>query len=135
MPRQRSANRSSLARKATPNRTKNTPRVNKRIPSKSPSKKGKSSAKRENNIMKVVHNCLKRNEQRMNLAQKSIFSNLIKDEIMDKSKGIYDKLNRAIQTYNERLKKELVNHVNLKLRIACTERGIFTEEDFSKHSK
>ena len=77
--------------------------------------------------MKVAFNCIQRNENRMNLAQKSIFSNLINEEILDKSSGIYDKLNRAIHTYNDRLKKELINHVNLKLKIACIERGVFTE--------
>jgi len=83
--------------------------------------------------MKVVFNCIKRNENRMNLAQKSIFSNLVSEEIMDNSSGIYNKLGRAIDTYNERLKKELVNHVNLKLKIACIERGVFTEGDFEKN--
>lgn len=133
MLRQKSGKRRSFARNTTPRKQKNS--STKKSPSKSPLKTGRNNKnkKKKENIMKVVFNWIKRNENRMNLAQKSIFSNLISEKIMDNSSGIYRKLGRAIDTYNERLKKELINHVNLKLKIACIERGVFTEGDFEKN--
>jgi hypothetical protein len=101
--------------------------------SKSPIQTRSRSIKQTDNITKVINNCIERNEERMNIAQKSLFSALINEEIMNISTGLYEKLNRAVQTYNDRLKKEIVNHVNLKLKIACIERGVFTEGDFDKN--
>ena len=97
------------------------------------SSKVRGSEKRKNEILKVIFSWIKRNEDRMNIAQRSVFSNLINEEIMESSTGLYEKISRAVQTYNDKLKKELINHVNLKLKIACIERGVFTENEFSKN--
>ncbi|CAI2386245.1 unnamed protein product [Moneuplotes crassus] len=132
MPKQKSANRMSRSRSKTPSRVSRTPtRVQSQVTPKSNFKVKKSNKK--DTIMKVIYNSIKRNEDRMNLAQKSIFSTLVQEEVMDSTSGIFEKLNRAIVTYNEKIKKELVNHVNLKLKIACIERGVFNKEDFDKN--
>lgn len=81
-------------------------------------KKQHKSEKRKNDILKVIHNCIKRNEDRMNIAQRTLFTNMINDEILESSTGLYEKLSRAIHTYNDKLQKELITHINLKLQIS-----------------
>lgn len=65
------------------------------------------------------------------LLKNSIFSALIQEEIFESSNRIFQKLYRSILTSNNKLKQELVSHVDLKLKIACLERGIFKHEDFT----
>ena len=67
--------------------------------SKTPKKKSKYSEKKKEDIMKTIYNSIKRNEERMNLAQKNLFSNMINEEILESSNGLYEKLDRAIHTY------------------------------------
>ena len=105
------------------------PKEDKRKQSKTPLRQ-KYSEKKKEDILKTIYNSIKRNEERMNLAQKNLFSNMINEELLENSNGLYEKLDRAINTYNEKLQKELVNHINLKLKIAWIERGIFSQIDF-----
>ncbi|CAI2385934.1 unnamed protein product [Moneuplotes crassus] len=97
---------------------------------KSPISKRKR-AEREQNVKKVIQSSIKRNAERMNVAQKSVFSALIQEEILESSNRIFQKLYRSILTSNDKLKQELVSHVDLKLKVACLERGIFKHEDFT----
>lgn len=104
--------------KIKPYKTLNRSSVSKDFKNKTPNRKSKYSEKKRDDIMKTIYNSIKRNEERMNLAQKNLFSNMINEEIIESSNGLYEKLDRAIHTYNEKLQNELVNHINLSLKIA-----------------
>ena len=113
-------NRSPIRNKnftSTPKSTKHGKSHAIKLGTKNSSRKRRTE-KRKNDILKVIFNCIKRNEERMSLTQRSLFSNVINEQIMESSTGLSDKLTRAIQTYNEKLQRELINHINLKLKIA-----------------
>ena len=123
----------SLRNKSTSKPREKDAQIGSKSPYSTKSSTKNMSTKRKNEVLKVIYSCIKRNETRMNLSQRSVFTNLINDELLDATNSLYDKLNRAIHTYNQKLQAELVNHINLKLKIVCIERGVFQQHDFDKN--
>lgn len=95
-----------------------SPATYKRTPVSKKLKNIKSSSpfpsKQKKNLLKTITEILKNSESRLTLAQKTLFTGLVKEEILSKSKSVYDKVIKVIQ--------------------ACFDREVFSPEEFEAYS-